>query len=318
MAKHYYEYFSFCFLPLKMTHLSPRIIFLMSLSPLLWASNAVLGRMSVGILSPITLNMFRWVFAALVLLPLGWRILKGNSPLWQQKKRFFLLGLFAVGCYNTFQYLSLQTSTPINVTLIAASMPIWMMLIGAIFYDTQPQLRQLFGAFISILGVVVVLSRGELSSLLKIHLVVGDLFILFATIIWAFYSWMLTKPGTSTERSWHWAEFLLAQVVFGLISSIVFSGMEAMTGTFQFEFNAWVLALLLYIAIGPSIIAYRCWGLGVQEAGPAVASFFSNLTPVFAAIMSAVLLGEMPQLFHAAAFFLILIGILVSSKIKWR
>ena len=301
-----------------MTHLSPRIIFLLSLAPLLWASNAVLGRMSVGILSPITLNLFRWVFAALILLPLGWRILKSNSPLWQQKKRFFLLGLFAVGCYNTLQYLSLQTSTPINVTLIAASMPIWMMLIGAVFYDTQPQLRQLLGAFISILGVMVVLSRGELSSLLSIQLVVGDLFILLATIIWAFYSWMLTKPGASTERTWHWAEFLLAQVVFGLISSAAFSGVEVMTGAFQFEFNLWVLALLLYIAIGPSIIAYRCWGVGVQQAGPAVASFFSNLTPVFAAIMSAILLGEMPQLFHALAFGLILIGILVSSKIKWR
>lgn len=301
-----------------MTHLSPRIIFLLSLAPLLWASNAVLGRMSVGILSPITLNLFRWLFAALILLPLGWRILKSNSPLWQQKKRFFLLGLFAVGCYNTLQYLSLQTSTPINVTLIAASMPIWMMLIGAVFYDTQPQLRQLLGAFISILGVMVVLSRGELSSLLSIQLVVGDLFILLATIIWAFYSWMLTKPGASTERTWHWAEFLLAQVVFGLISSAAFSGVEVMTGAFQFEFNLWVLALLLYIAIGPSIIAYRCWGVGVQQAGPAVASFFSNLTPVFAAIMSAILLGEMPQLFHALAFGLILIGILVSSKIKWR
>ena len=301
-----------------MTHLSPRIIFLLSLAPLLWASNAVLGRMSVGILSPITLNLFRWVFAALILLPLGWRILRNNSPLWQQKKRFFLLGLFAVGCYNTLQYLSLQTSTPINVTLIAASMPIWMMLIGAVFYDTQPQLRQLLGAFISILGVMVVLSRGELSSLLSIQLVVGDLFILLATIIWAFYSWMLTKPGASTERTWHWAEFLLAQVVFGLISSAAFSGVEVMTGAFQFEFNLWVVALLLYIAIGPSIIAYRCWGVGVQQAGPAVASFFSNLTPVFAAIMSAILLGEMPQLFHALAFGLILIGILVSSKIKWR
>lgn len=299
-----------------MTHLSPRIIFLMSLSPLLWASNAVLGRMSVGIVSPMTLNLFRWIFAALVLLPLGWRILKKQSPLWKHKTRFFLLGLFAVGGYNTLQYLSLQTSTPINVTLIAASMPIWMLLIGAVFYDVRPEWRQLVGAFISILGVMVVLSRGDISALLNIHLVVGDLFILFGTIIWGFYSWMLTKPGSSNERQWHWAEFLLAQVIFGLISSIAFSGVEAMTGTFHFQFNAWVLALLIYIAIGPSIIAFRCWGLGVQEAGPAVASFFSNLTPVFAAVMSAVLLGEMPQLFHALAFCLILLGILVSSKIK--
>ena len=301
-----------------MTHLSPRIIFLMTLPPLLWASNAIMGRLSVGIISPIMLNTLRWAFAAMVLLPLGWRVLKRHSPLWKHKLRFLMMGLFAVGGYNTLQYLALQTSTPINVTLIGASMPIWMLLIGAFFYKTHPQLRQLLGALVSILGVVVVLCRGELAAVSNIHLVVGDLYMLLATIIWGFYSWMLTKPGTSSERQWHWAEFLLAQVLFGLIWSTLFSSMEAMSGPIHFEFNAWILALLLYISIGPSIIAYRCWGLGVQAVGPALASFFSNLTPVFAAVMSAVLLGETPQLFHLVAFSLILLGILVSSKIKFR
>ena len=63
----------------------------------------------------------------------------------------------------------------------------------------------------------------------------------------------------------------------------------------------WPLAAtLVFVAIGPAVIAYRCWGLGVQRAGPAVAGFFSNLTPLFAALMSAAFLGETPQPFHAA------------------
>ena len=74
------------------------------------------------------------------------------------------------------------------------------------------------------------------------------------------------------------------------------------------------MAALVYVAVGPSLIAYRLWGLGVAEAGPAVATFFGNLTPLFAALLSAALLGEWPQPFHGLAFALIVAGILVSAR----
>jgi drug/metabolite transporter (DMT)-like permease len=80
------------------------------------------------------------------------------------------------------------------------------------------------------------------------------------------------------------------------------------------HWTPWVPAMLLYVAIGPSLIAYRCWGLGVSTVGPAIAAFFGNLTPVFAAVMSAALLGESPQWFHLLAFGLIVAGIWVSSR----
>ena len=81
--------------------------------------------------------------------------------------------------------------------------------------------------------------------------------------------------------------------------------------------NGWVVAALLYVALGPSVIAYRCWGLGIAAGGPALAAFFANLTPVFAALLSAALLGESPTWFHALAFGLIVAGIVVSSG-RWR
>ena len=75
-----------------------------------------------------------------------------------------------------------------------------------------------------------------------------------------------------------------------------------------------LVAALAYLAIGPSVLAYRCWGLGVAAVGPALAAFFSNLTPLFAALMSAALLGQSPQPYHAAAFALIVAGIVVSNR----
>ena len=77
----------------------------------------------------------------------------------------------------------------------------------------------------------------------------------------------------------------------------------------------WPLAAaLLFVAVGPAVLAYRFWGLGVQHAGPTVAGFFGNLTPLFAAVMSALFLGEAPRLYHAAAFALIVAGIVVSAR----
>ena len=287
------------------------------LATALWAGNAIAGRVLVasGAVSPITLSTVRWGLAALLLLPFGWRVFAPSSALWQNKKRFLFLGLFGVGSYNALLYLALETSTAINVTLIGASMPIWMLLIGAVFYQTKPRLLQLVGAVVSLFGVAIVLTRGDLSTLLSMQMVLGDFFIVLATVTWALYSWMLTRPGSSTERQWPWAQFLMAQVFAGLLWTGFFDSFEIAAGHAYLDLNLWTASLILFVAIGPSLIAYRCWGLGVNGAGPTVAAFFANFIPLFTAIFSAAILGEPPQLFHGAAFTLIVTGIWVSSTL---
>lgn len=287
---------------------------MLTLPPLLWAGNAVVGRMSVGSVSPLLLNASRWLLAFIILLPLGRRVFRPTSGLRAHWRYFASLGLIGVGSFNALQYLALQTSTPINVTLIASSMPVWMLAVGALRYGEKTHLPQVLGALLSLAGVLVVLSRGDWLTLVHIQLVPGDLFVLVAVILWAFYSWMLARPGDPATRERPWAEFLLAQVAFGAAVAAFGAGGEWLAGHAHIEWNGWVLALLLYVAIGPSLIAYRCWGIGVATAGPAVAAFFSNLTPVFAALLSAALLGDPPQWFHGLAFALIVAGILASSR----
>jgi drug/metabolite transporter (DMT)-like permease len=280
---------------------------------MLWAGNAIAGRMLVGSVSPISLSAVRWGLAALMLLPLGWRVLRPDSALWHNKTRFLVLGLLGVGSYNALLYLALQTSTAINVTLIGASMPIWMLLVGAIFYKVKPGLLQLVGAIVSLFGVTIVLTRGELASLLSMEAVLGDLLIMLATILWAFYSWMISRPGKSTERQWPWAEFLMAQVLIGFLWTMLFEGVEIAAGHAFIDLNYSTVGLILFVAIGPSLVAYRCWGLGVSESGPTVAAFFSNLIPLFTALLSAAMLGDPPKLFHGLAFMLIVGGIIISA-----
>ena len=300
-----------------MTHLPARTALLMTLPPLLWAGNAVVGRLLVGSVPPLTLNFLRWLIAALMLLPFGWSVFRQPRDVAARWPHLLLLGLLGVSTYNAMQYLALITTTPINVTLIAASSPVWMLAVGALFHGVHPQRRQIAGAVFSLAGVLVVIARGDPANLARIEFVAGDLYVLVAIVAWAFYSWLLARPPPSmrlpTRPDWTWVEFLFVQILFGLLGAGAAAGAEVAHGTAPIVWNGWVIAALLYVAIGPSIIAYRCWGLGVAAGGPALAAFFGNLTPVFAAVLSAALLGESPRWFHALAFALIVAGIVVSA-----
>ena len=294
--------------------LTPATAALLVIAPLFWAGNAIVGRLAQGLVPPITLNFLRWVLAFLLLLPLAWPVLRRSSVLWPHWRRYAVLGLLGVGCYNALQYLALKTSTPINVTLVASSTPVFMLAIGRIFFGQPVSVRQISGAVLSIAGVLLVLCRGEWALLWQLHLLPGDVYVLLATLAWAFYSWLVSKPADPPEIRGDWAAFLAAQMVFGLGWSGLFAAGEwTMTDT-HITWGWPLAAALLYVALGPSILAYRSYGLGVQRVGPAVASFFSNLTPLFAALMSAAFLGEPPQGFHAVAFALIVGGIVVSSR----
>ena len=294
--------------------MTPYTIFLLTLAPLLWAGNAIVGRLVHDMVPPLTLNFLRWAIALLILLPLAGPVFRRGSGLWPNWRRFALLGLLGIGMYNALQYLALQSSTPINVTLVAAGMPVWMMLTGWMFFGAKVSRQQMTGAALSIAGVLLVLARGDFQHLLELRLVAGDIFMIFATIAWSIYSWLLTRPIDASGLRSNWASFLLAQVGFGVVWSGLFAAGEWAVIDAKIDWSWTLAAALAYVAIGPAVIAFRCWGAGVQRAGPSVAAFFSNLTPLFAALMSSAFLGEAPHLYHGAAFLLIVGGIVVSSR----
>lgn len=295
-------------------NLSPSTFVLLSIPPLMWAGNAVTGRLVNELVPPMTLNLLRWLLAFVFLLPLAAGVLKPSSPMWAHWQRFALLGFLSIGAYNSLQYLALHTSTPLNVTLVAASMPVWMLGLGWLLHGEKIARRQALGALLSIGGVLVVLSRGEWQVLLQVRLVPGDFYVLLATIAWAFYSWMLAKPKEPAVIRQDWAAFLMAQIFFGLGWSALFASAEWQLSDASVVWSWPVAGALLFIALGPALLAYRCWGAGIGRAGPAVAGFFSNLTPLFAALLSLAFLGETPKLYHAIAFMLIVGGIVVSSR----
>ena len=303
-------------------HLSPRLVLMLILPPLLWAGNAVFARLAINSIGPLWLNALRWGLALMILLPLGWKLLATAEARARVGERWVylgILGLIGVGAYNGLQYVALRTSTPVNVTLIASSLPLWSMIVGVLFYRVHPTRPQLIGAALSLAGVLTVLSRGELQVLLRIQLVEGDLLMVLAIMGWAIYSWMLARPPANMSGSarpdWSWAEFLLGQCLFGVLIGFAAAGVgEVVAPSMTSDWNGTLIATIIFVAVGPSVIAYRSWGLAVAEAGPAIAAIFYNLTPLIAAVLSVLVIGEWPQPYHGVAFLLIVGGISVASR----
>ena len=299
-------------MPDRPRRLDSTTLVLLVLPPLFWAGNAIIGRMAVGTIAPIALNALRWMLAGLILLPFAWRgIIAHHATIKQEWRTIAWLSLLGVGAYNALQYLALTTSSPINVTLIGASAPVFIVAIGALFYGERVKVPQLAGALVSVAGVALVIGRGRVGNLADLELVPGDLFMLAAAAAWSVYTWILKKHRPDVPL----APLLFVQIVFGTLFVLPFVFVEALVfyvPTHVDTPRAWVV--LAYVAVLPSLVAYFCWDRGVARAGAALPVFFANLTPVFAAILSALLLGELPQWFHGLGLVLILVGIRLAGR----
>ena len=134
-----------------------------------------------------------------------------------------------MGCYNALQYQALHTSSPLNVTLMVASMPVWMMAVGALFFGVRPQRREMLGAALSTAGVLLVIARGDWRVLAELHFVPGDGYMVIALFVWP---WLVVAGPTPAAMQgaqrpvWTWAEALMAQLIFGASFALGMAGIE--------------------------------------------------------------------------------------------
>ena len=279
--------------------------------PLFWAGNAVLARSLVGEFPPLALSFWRWALAFALLAPFAAR------SVWRHRSmirtHFSLLAwtsLLGVGCYNSFQYLALQTSSALNTTLIGASGPTITLLLGAAFFSSSVARRQWFGAAVSLAGVLWVIARGEPGNLLRLHFAIGDLIMLAATACWSIYTWLLRTQRPPLPLT----VFLLVQIALGALMILPFYLLEWVITRQTPAATPTNFAALIYVVLLPSLAAYYCWDRGVNRVGAVLPMYFANLTPVFAGLLAWALLDDPIGAYHVVGSALILAGIHLATE----
>ena len=291
--------------------LSAGTLAMLALPPLLWAGNAVVGRLMVGQIAPLALSFFRWFFALLALLPFA------AGGLWRGRellRRHWLVlarqGLLGVACYNSLQYVALHSTTPLKVSLITSAAPVFVTLLGAALYGEAIGAAAWAGSALSVAGVAVVVSAGQPQRLAALHLARGDMLMLLAVFLWALYTWDLRRHPVRLPRF----SLLAAQVAWGTLFIAPLAAWERWGLGHATHWSLPVALAVGYVALFASVLAYACWGAAVSRVGPQVPSYFGNLAPVFAAGLAYAFLGERIHVYHVVGAALIFAGIHVALR----
>lgn len=282
-------------------------------APALFASNMVAARWAHDAsLPPVFLAFGRWLLALLILLPLAAPALRAHRrALWRGLPALLPLAVLGMGVAVAPQYIGAQTTSATNIALIFSCSPILVALLEALIWRKPLSALRAAGLGLALGGVLVVLSRGELQALTRLAFGQGDLWVLLAATGWAFYTVLqkrLTLPAVPDSAR------LATMMLGGVLALAPFAGIEAAAGATPPWTDPRLAAVLLFLAVVPSLGAYYVYGRLISQAGPATAGLSMFLVPVYAALLAWPLLGETPQLFHAYGFVMILMGVKMASS----
>ena len=282
---------------------------LLSLTSLFWAGNVVLGRFVVGHIPPITLSVIRWAGASLVLLPFAAPHLARDWPnIRKHAGLLLLLALTGFSAYNTMAYYGLQFTTAINGLLLQSVAPLFVALWAFALFRDRLTLRQAGGICVSLSGVVVIICHGSLHVLFAIAFNRGDLWLIAALLIYAFYVAMLRKRPAMNAIS-----FLTVVMGVGGVLLVPAMILEIASGQTMI-FDSETVASFAYVCIFPSLLGYLFLNRGIELIGANRAAPFIHLVPVFGSVLAIVLLGERFEVFHAVGYALVFSGITIATR----
>ena len=276
------------------------------LAVLIWAMNAVVNKLSAGVVEPETISFYRWFVAFLILTPF---CLKGSIKNWDKIKPYLgklaFLGLLGMALYQCLAYYAAYTISATMIGIFVSLIPLLTILLSTIILRTGITPGLIIGSLLSFFGITWLISGGTPSILLDVGIGKGELMMLVAASAYALYGVLTMKwrIKLSTWQSLYW------QVIFGVIILIplfMFAGNRAITIE--------NVGLILFAGIPASIIAPFLWIRGVAILGANKTSLFMNLTPLFTALISVVVLRESLEMYHFIGGGISLLGVFIAQR----
>lgn len=248
---------------------------------LFWAGNYVLGSSAVESIDPISLVLLRWAIALVPLVLLAQVI---ERPRWREVfaawRWLIPLSVFGLLGYNLLLYAALQFTDPFTASLINAFNPALIALAAAMFLRERLTGRTMIGVLIALVGVLVVLSGGDLASLLGEGFGRGEVLMIGVIAAWTAYTIIVRRaprlpPITATA----------VQAIFavGLLTPVSLA-----TGGPQLPTDGSTLGALLFIGIFPSVLSYLLWNHALTVLPASTTGVFLNLITVHTAVFTIV------------------------------
>lgn len=290
------------------THSTGTAYIMLAMAAFFWGGNTLAGKMAVGVVPPISLVLMRWVLAAIIVAPFALPHLRRDWPL--VKKNLILLlsfGALGLAAFNMSLFIAARTTSVLNLAIEQSAIPVFVLLLNFALFRTKVHLLQIIGVSLTIFGVMITATYGDLARIVSLDLNSGDVIMVLGSIFYAAYTIALRyRPDI------HWLSFMFIAFVGASIGSAI-AYLVMGTGDPAIPHLVFPplkgLMVLAYAAILPTFISQVFYLFGVNAIGPNRASIFINLIPVFAAILAVIILHENFQTYHWIATITVVAGI---------
>lgn len=280
------------------------------MTTLFWGGNTTAGRLAVGHVSPLILTNLRWALAGLILLSIGLAQLRRDWPKLRERLPLTLcLGALGFAGFNILFYSALNHTTAINAAIIQGAMPAFIILGNFLFFRQAATWAQIGGFVLSLVGIAVIASRGDLTKLAALQINLGDGLMMIAALVYGGYALALRfKPNVE------WRSLMLVMAGAAFVTSIPFALIELNSAAALWpDTQGWLVSL--YTAIFPAILAQVFFIKGIEIIGANRAGLFINLVPITGTFLSILILGEVLRAYHVVALALVLGGIYVAENL---
>ncbi len=280
------------------------------LATLIWSGNFIIARGSKNDIPPITLAFYRWLSATIILLPFTWHLFIKEIALLKKHFWYFLLtAVSGVTLFNTFVYIAGHTTEAINMALLGTTTsPIMSVILARIFLKESIPLTRVIGMVICIAGILLLLSKGSIDTLLSFSFTKGDWWMLAAAFTFAIYNVCVRKKPVAMSSK----NFLFTIFLIGTVLLLPFYLYELKTKG-GFEMNIQNIGAIFYLGLGASVICFLLWNKSIANLGAGRASLFGNLIPVFSTIEAVLFLNEKVSLIHLYSFILVIAGLVIAN-----
>ena len=248
---------------------------------LFWAGNYVLGAIAVAQVDPLSLVLLRWLIA---LVPLALIAQIVERPDWRKVLRTWpwliassMLGLLG---YNLLLYAALAHTTPFNASLINAFNPALIAVAAAVLLRERLGRRGVIGVLLALIGVLIVLTDGDVARLLGDGFGPGELLMIGAIVVWSTYT-IVGRMGPKVPP-------ITATAIQAAITVAVLAPISIATGGPTLPDSQVGLWSLLFIAVFPSVLSYLLWNRALVTLPASAAGVFMNLITVYIAIFTII------------------------------
>ncbi|RPJ75272.1 MAG: DMT family transporter [Desulfobacteraceae bacterium] len=278
-----------------------------------WGGTFITGRVLAQSVGPFSGAFLRFAVASVCLTAIMLKMERHPvRPTGRHLALLLLMGLTGIFAYNVLFLKGLKLIEAGRASIIIANNPIGIALMAVVFFGERLNILKVAGILVSVAGAIIVIMRGEASALLTGGFGRGELYILGCVASWVAYS-LLGKLVMSRLSP-------LAAVTFssaaGTLCLFPAALMDGLLDADSYPLAAW--GSIVYLGFFGTVLGFVWYYQGIQRIGPVRAGLFINFVPVFAVLLSVLLLGEPLTLSLVAGAALVCTGVCLTTLGAYR